>query len=37
MMLARVPFAKSAQDFWAFEQAGRKLAELHINYESAEQ
>ena len=37
MMLARVPFAKSAQDFWRFEQAGRKLAELHINYESAKQ
>ena len=37
MMLARVPFAKSAQDFWRFEEAGRKLAELHINYESAEQ
>jgi len=27
---------KTAADFWAFSQAGRKLAELHINYETVE-
>jgi len=31
--LPRIPCVKSAADFWAFSQAGRKLAELHINYE----
>ncbi|MBQ9528231.1 MAG: hypothetical protein IJR68_11520 [Fretibacterium sp.] len=30
-MLARVPFAK---DFWAFAEAGKRLGELHVNYES---
>lgn len=33
--LPRVPCVKSAADFWAFSRAGRKLAELHLNYESA--
>jgi predicted helicase len=28
--LPRIPFA---QDFWAFAQAGARLAELHVNYE----
>lgn len=35
-MLPRIPLVKSASDFWAFSRAGRKLAELHLNYESAE-
>jgi predicted helicase len=34
--LPRIPRVKSAHDFWAFSQAGRLLAELHLNYESAE-
>jgi predicted helicase len=25
---------KTAADFWAFSQAGRKLADLHLNYET---
>ena len=32
--LPRIPCVKSAADFWAFSQAGRELAELHLNYES---
>jgi len=32
-MLPRIPFA---QDFWAFSQAGRKLAQWHLNYETVE-
>ncbi len=32
--LPRIPCVKAAHDFWAFSQAGRKLADLHINYES---
>lgn len=35
-MLPRIPLVESASDFWAFGRAGRKLAELHLNYESAE-
>ena len=35
-MLPRIPLVESASDFWAFSRAGRKLAELHLNYESAE-
>jgi predicted helicase len=31
-MLPRIPLA---EDFWAFSQAGRKLAEIHLNYEDA--
>ena len=27
---------KTAADFWAFSQAGRDLAALHLNYETAE-
>lgn len=30
--LARIPLAG---DFWAFSKAGRKLADLHVNYEKA--
>ena len=32
--LPRIPCVKSAADFWAFSQAGRELAELHLNYET---
>jgi predicted helicase len=31
-MLPRIPFA---EDFWAFSKAGRKLADIHLHYESA--
>jgi predicted helicase len=33
-MLPRLPLVEDVRDFWAFSKAGRKLAELHINYES---
>jgi len=32
--LPRIPCVKAAKDFWHFSQAGRDLAELHINYET---
>lgn len=32
--LPRVPCVKTSEDFWVFSQAGRKLAELHLNYET---
>jgi predicted helicase len=32
--LPRIPCVKTAAGFWGFSQAGRKLAELHIGYES---
>jgi predicted helicase len=32
--LPRIPCVKTFNDFWAFSQAGRKLAELHLHYES---
>ena len=32
--LPRIPRVKTAVDFWAFSQAGRELADLHLNYES---
>lgn len=34
--LPRIPCVKTAVGFWGFSQAGRKLAELHIGYESVE-
>lgn len=34
--LPRIPRVKTVADFWTFSNAGRKLAELHLNYESAE-
>nr|WP_315429431.1 type ISP restriction/modification enzyme [uncultured Albidiferax sp.] len=34
--LPRIPRVKTAADFRAFSQAGRKLAELHLNYETVE-
>ena len=33
-MLPRLPLVDDVKDFWAFSKAGRKLADLHINYES---
>ena len=33
---ARVPMAQTAADFHAFADAGRELAELHLNYESVQ-
>jgi predicted helicase len=32
-MLPRLPLVEEVKDFWKFSQAGRKLADLHINYE----
>ncbi len=34
--LPRIPRVNKAVDFWSFSQAGRKLADLHVNYESVE-
>lgn len=34
--LPRIPAVKKAADFWAFSQAGRSLADLHLNYETVE-
>ena len=34
--LPRIPRVKTSTDFWAFSRAGRKLADLHLNYESVE-
>lgn len=34
--LPRVPCVKSSADFWRFSQAGRALADLHLNYEKVE-
>ena len=33
---ARIPMAATAEDFRAFADAGRELADLHVNYESVE-
>ena len=33
-MLPRIPLVDEPKDFWAFSKAGRKLADLHINYET---
>ncbi len=35
-LLPRIPLALSAADFEAFAQAGRMLADLHVNYESVQ-
>lgn len=35
-MLPRIPLVDKPKDFKAFSDAGRKLAELHINYETVE-
>ncbi|CAJ0689254.1 hypothetical protein LMG19089_00460 [Ralstonia edaphis] len=34
--LPRIPCVRTAADFWAFSKAGRKLADLHVNYETVE-
>jgi predicted helicase len=31
--LPRLPLVEKPTDFWAFSEAGRKLADLHLNYE----
>ena len=33
--LPRIPCVKTPKDFWVFSKAGRDLADLHINYETA--
>lgn len=33
-MLPRIPLVEEVKEFWAFSLAGRKLAELHIQYET---
>ena len=35
-MLPRIPLVSDYQKFWAFNKAGRELAELHLNYETVE-
>lgn len=35
-MLPRLPLIDNVKEFWAFSKAGRKLADLHINYENIE-
>nr|WP_277399369.1 type ISP restriction/modification enzyme [Escherichia coli] len=34
--LPRIPCVKKVSDFWLFSNAGRELAELHVNYETVE-
>lgn len=34
--LPRIPTVKKVEDFWAFVGAGRKLGDLHVNYETVE-
>ena len=34
--LARIPAVKQEADFWAFVDAGRKLGDLHVGYETVE-
>lgn len=36
-MLPRLPLIEDVKHFWAFSNAGRKLAELHLNYETIAQ
>lgn len=33
-MLPRLPLVEDVKDFWDFSKAGRKLADLHLNYET---
>lgn len=33
-LLPRLPLVEDVRDFWSFSKAGRKLAELHLEYES---
>lgn len=34
--IARIPYVKKVENFWAFSKAGRQLADLHIGYEQLE-
>lgn len=34
--LPRIPCVRAAADFWTFSKAGRKLADLHVNYETVD-
>jgi len=34
--LPRLPLLKSAADFWAFVDAGTRLGDLHVNYETVD-
>jgi predicted helicase len=34
-MLPRIPLVDEPKEFWAFSKAGRALAELYLNYETA--
>ena len=34
--LPRIPCVKTPQGFWGYSQAGRDLAELHLNYETVD-
>ena len=36
-VLARVPYVKDVETFREFSEAGRKLGDLHVNYESADE
>lgn len=33
-MLPKLPLIEKTEDFWTFSKAGRKLAHLHLNYET---
>ena len=35
-MLPRIPFTWETADFWTFSQAGRDLAQWHLNYETVD-
>lgn len=35
-MLPRLPLVDRLEDFWAFSEAGRKLAKLHVDYEEVD-
>ena len=35
-MLPRLPLVDKLENFWAFSEAGRKLAELHVDYEEVD-
>lgn len=34
--LPRMPILNRVEDFWAFVEAGRKLGDIHVNYETVE-
>ena len=34
--LPHIPRVKEIKDFWTFTEAGRKLADLHVNYEAVD-